>query len=665
MPRRAWRGLLLCAWLAAAASAQPVVLVRDGDAEQSARISQVSRAVQRAGLPMEAVADAELAALDTTGVKLAVLPDNPNLSAAALDWLRRLLAGGGHLMVFPPAPSALAAELGLADVGAMTNASDDARGPIELVRERVEALPALWPQRSWSYQPVTALSDSCIVGAWHDGATAVVMTHQGAFIDAVPSGDDRAAEAQVVLAVAVTYAPELWHVCLPRLLAEAGRAGDLGSLGELRQRLTTVALPPERRAQAEASVSAAEADLRQAAALYDTGRKQSADPHTSTTAAERYLPSARLAWEATGLAERAYCLAQEDRPDEFRGAWIQDAGGIRGWGWPRTAAALAANNVSAVFVNVANGGYANYPSAFLPHVAAEGEDPLSAALAACHGYGIQVHAWIMANDLRPLTPPWWRERLEADGRLQRDAAGRALGSLRPADARNRQLLAEVAGEIASRYAVDGVHLDYVRFAGADAGYGPEDRDAFERDSAQSVDHWPACVAERGPRRAAWLEWREKQVNAEMEGIAGAVRAARPGARLSAAVWPIWVDAANEVGQQPELWAQAGWVDFLCPMDYQTIDASFLRYFTLQQRLVGAKVPLYPGLAAWRHESPADTVAQIDLVRRLGGSGYVLFHLDRRLAEDWLPALHLGLAASRPAGGVAALLGAARDRHGEM
>lgn len=627
--------------------ASPVVLISNPD--DAARTSWVHRAMARAGLDHDTVAPTDLGTQAADGCRLAILAPTPEPQPAAVTWLTALVARGGKVIAFAPLPAELMGPLGISQVGLPTTAEGDSLGPAELPRGRVTALPSLWRQRSWQYQPVTVANDLKVLGWWHGPAAqprlpAVVLSTTGAFIAAGPTGDDRPAEAQMLLALATTCFADLWHTCLPGILDQADNVGDVTSLARLSQRLTEAPLPAGQLAEARTALVGAETKLRWARASYEEGRRLSTLPTTTLSATQRYLPAAQAAWEAQALAERAYCLSQPPEPAEFRGAWIQDAGGIKGWGWQKTIAALAQNGVTNVFVNVANGGYANYPSLVLPQVRAEGDDPLAEALRWCRQYGVRCHAWLMTGYMRPLTPPAWRDQLEREGRLQGEPGGKVLGWLSPADEGNRRMMAAVARELASHYALDGIQLDYMRFAGPEAGVSNAERRAFETTTGRQMERWPQEVIERGPMRAVWEEWRADQVDQLTHAMSDAARAARPGLQVSAAVWPIWVDAFHQVAQQPAKWAEAGWVDFLCPMNYHTIDDTFLRYFGLQQKAVGDKIPLYPGIAAWRHESPADTAAQIRVIRENGGQGWVLFHLGRKLAEEWLPLLRLGVSA---------------------
>ncbi|MCZ7597023.1 MAG: family 10 glycosylhydrolase [Gammaproteobacteria bacterium] len=347
-----------------------------------------------------------------------------------------------------------------------------------------------------------------------------------------------------------------------------------------------------------------------------------------------------MGFQAGQHAEQAYYLAQESRPDEFVGVWMQQFGDLREWSWERIANALADHRVDALFINAVNGGYANYPSQILPHITAEGDDVIRDALAACRKVGIECHVWMMVNYVRPLTPDKFRRELLDEGRFEQSLSGGTLPFLRPSLPENVAQVTAVAREIASRYDIDGLHLDYIRYS-PDGDYSDHERELFEAHLRQPLEDWPRDVQLGGRQRLAWCAWRRDNVDRQVESIVDAAREARPRIKLSAAVYPIWTDAYYKVGQAPAEWARRGWVDFLCPMNYQTNDTTFYRYLKVQQRDAGNAVPLYPGIAAWRQESPADTISQIRRLRAENAAGYVMFHLDRRMLREWLPALSRG------------------------
>ena len=640
-----------------AAHAAPVVLV--ADPADAARTSWHQRAMRRAGLDHNSLNPEQLPTSAGADCRLVVIaPQTNELSSAAAAWLATFVARGGRLIVFAPAPSALQHMFGLTGSGGLTSGSENTIGAVRFVPDAEGRWPERWAQHTWQYEIVVARSEERVLGWWQPprattgaGAAApttypaVVSAPAGLFIAAAFNGEDRATESHLLLAAATEFFPDLWHQAMPVLLNRAGAVADLPNLEALSNRIAGAGLSLERRAAARRELARAQGLLQAARNGYAEGLViANLPPPPPTTAAERYIPPARSAWLANEAAEMAYCLSLPSIPGEFSGAWIQNAGGIREWGWPRTLEALAAGGIENVFINVANGGYANYPSKVLPYVTAEGEDPLREAIAECRRLGIRVHAWIMTTFMRPLTPIEWRRQMSSEGRLQGRADGTYGYWLSPVDERNRELMREVCRELAANYDLDGVHLDYVRFGTADLGFGAEEREAFERSILGPVTDWPREVIDRGPTRAQFESWRARNVDRLVQAMSEGAREGRPGIQVSAAVYPIWVDAYHQVGQHPDQWAENGWVDFITPMNYHTNDKSFRDYFGVQQRAAGDRVPLYAGIAAWRMETPAATAYQIQQLRELGARGWALFHLDQYLADQVLPLLRLGITA---------------------
>ena len=80
------------------------------------------------------------------------------------------------------------------------------------------------------------------------------------------------------------------------------------------------------------------------------------------------------------------------------------------------------------------------------------------------------------------------------------------------------------------------------------------------------------------------------------------------------------------------------------MDYTQSDTELLNLVSNQLKLVDGRIPLYPGIGAWRL-GPADRVAsQIYQARQLGAPGFTLFNLDAGAAQTLLPALSLGIGS---------------------
>jgi len=115
---------------------------------------------------------------------------------------------------------------------------------------------------------------------------------------------------------------------------------------------------------------------------------------------------------------------------------------------------------------------------------------------------------------------------------------------------------------------------------------------------------------------------------------------RPGIKISAAVFGAYPDCRQSVGQDWPVWVKAGYVDFLCPMDYTENDDYFAKLVANQVKLVAGRVPIYAGIGATAVKPPmtaARVRAQISKARELGASGYTIFNLDRRTIETLVPA----------------------------
>jgi len=191
-----------------------------------------------------------------------------------------------------------------------------------------------------------------------------------------------------------------------------------------------------------------------------------------------------------------------------------------------------------------------------------------------------------------------------------------------------------------KYAVSGIHFDYIRYPGREYCYCAGCRKRFEADSGKRVAHWPEdCY--NGPRKEEYNNWRCRQITQLVAAVSREARKIRPDIKISAAVFGAYPDCRAAVAQDWPAWIKAGYLDFVCPMDYTADDRYFQMLLKNQLRLVGGKIPVYPGIGASAARPPlsADQVTrQIHIARRLGAAGFTLFELNRTTAETLLPKL---------------------------
>jgi uncharacterized lipoprotein YddW (UPF0748 family) len=377
----------------------------------------------------------------------------------------------------------------------------------------------------------------------------------------------------------------------------------------------------------------------------------------------------------TGKAARAESAAS--RREELRGIWITTD---QPRDWDALMRKLKDSGLNAAFVRVAQGGKAIYPSKILPQdqwAAELDEDELANAVAAAHRHGIQFHAWKVcfpmgAAKFRPpgSEPHAFYEKIAAEDRLVRTAKGVQAPWLNPSDPRNHDLEIRVAGEIVEQYAVDGYHLDYIRYPasadggepGFDAHYDNVSRREFEKTLGRPVKNWPDDVAS-GPLKLEFEDWERDNLTSLVKRLRGEVRSKRPGTLLSAAVWRKVHLYRSWIRQDWPRWCREGLLDFVVPMCYEKDLDEFRTVLSRDFTQVCGRVPFMAGIGNYRLYSADSLVDQVQAARELGADGFVLFSINdptdetnpkvyyKGLVDRQLAALAAGLTKSDAAPGV--------------
>ena len=644
--RRVFGGLALLVVLAGVAWAddEPVVLVRGtftarevpSEARSVRRYHDtVAQGIARLGLPYRSITDAEVERGQLAGARVAILPYNARLSDREADRIEAFVLSGGKLIVFYALPPRVDRLLGLRRVRHLRAEYPGQFSRIRLVRD-LPGAPKDILQNSWNVYVVEPARDSTrVVGRWVDrsgrdtGYPGLALSPQGAYISHVLTEGDVVRKAQLLGALVVRLAPELGPMLSERALARVGAVGGYGGLEDLAGALTGA---QARRHLSRARKHAARA--RSAAGKRDFG-----------SALEEIVM-------ATEEANTAFYASQPSKDGEFRAVWIHTAFGLEG-GWERSMKVLAENNFSAVVVNMLWGGLAYYPSEVLPvdPSVSERGDQIAQAVAAGKKFGVQVHVWKVNYNLSR-APKEFIERMRAAGRTQKTFDGEDVDWLCPSHPENFKLEFDSIMEVIRNYDIAGFHFDYIRYPNQRSCYGEGCRERFQKDTGLTVSRWPEEVR-GGPLTDRFQDWRREQVTRLVRAVSEEARRIKPGIAISAAVFSDWVKHRESVGQDTVRWLREGYLDFVAPMDYTT-DADDLRTKVTQQvgfieevAAQGPRVPLYVGLGAFRLPETADLIEQIQLTRKLGADGFVLFQYDEELAEQKLPALLLGVTKSPP------------------
>lgn len=224
--------------------------------------------------------------------------------------------------------------------------------------------------------------------------------------------------------------------------------------------------------------------------------------------------------------------------------------------------------------------------------------------------------------------------------------GRERRWLDPSVSEVRAVLVQAARELATRYNVDGIHLDFVRYPDFVGSLGPTVRRRFESATDRKIADWPNDV-KSGALRQEFLHWRCERVTDLVSEVRSMLRREGQEKLLTAAVYGKYPSCADAVGQDWEAWVRAGLVDYLLPMDYTEDPAKFEELVAYQARARWLRKHMLPGIGVTAAESRLDAAQVIDQVRVIRAAdcpGFALFDLNTYLERDVLPVLKVGVAA---------------------
>jgi len=298
--------------------------------------------------------------------------------------------------------------------------------------------------------------------------------------------------------------------------------------------------------------------------------------------------------EAAAIAKfvgEAYEQSPPAAETEIRAMWV-DRGAIvnakNEAGLANLFDRLATMGINVVFLETVNASYPIFPSEVAPaqNPLLEGWDALASGVKLAHERGMELHAWtwifaaanqrhneLMGQPQYYLGPvltkhPDW---VAGDRRGDPFHARSRKAFFDPANPEVQNYLLELLTEIATKYDVDGIQFDYIRYPFQESsrnevyGFGDVARTQF-RLSGGYPDPITLEIGDRHWRQ--WQDFRVAQVDQFVEKATTSLRQTRPDLTLSAAVFPIPRDRRLEQIQQNwEAWVEAEYLDLLVPMTY--------------------------------------------------------------------------------------------------
>ncbi len=250
-------------------------------------------------------------------------------------------------------------------------------------------------------------------------------------------------------------------------------------------------------------------------------------------------------------------------------------------------------------------------------------DPLTFAIDEAHKHGMELHAWFnpyraLAGDrFAPSANHVRRQHPEWTVKYGRD------WWLNPGLPEVRQRVLDVILDVTKRYDVDGIHIDDYFYPypvnGKDGKPMPfHDEDAFSRYKA-------------GGGTLELTAWRRQNVDDTVRSIYEGIKATKRTVKFGISPFGLWrpnhpegtgggLDPYEHMGADSRGWLQKGWVDYLTPQLYWTINRPKLGFGTYFDWWLGENTlgrHIWPGMNTSKvgdDRKAGEILAQISITR---------------------------------------------------
>ncbi|HHV56051.1 MAG TPA: family 10 glycosylhydrolase [Firmicutes bacterium] len=312
-------------------------------------------------------------------------------------------------------------------------------------------------------------------------------------------------------------------------------------------------------------------------------------------------------------------------------------------------------------------GYLVYPSTWgeeAPELAATRRDAFAELIEEAHNESIAVFPWIKllfatANgELGPVIskhPDW--AAVQQNGKIQ--TVPYNFVWFNPAHPEVRDFLTSQIKDLAERYEIDGIQLDYVRYPNnygtdLDYSYDPVTIEQFKQLYGFDPKQLPPIPAERRASSTfrpddlpeeyqSWNAFRQEIITSLLTRVVREARAVRPGLPVSVA--PFVATWGGGTYQQALLWHQNWpvWLErrlpnLLSPLTYTDRAAVLDRELSRVEELAHGRAIIAPSLSvSAANDSEWGSLGllqQIRVVQRHGAAGYRVFAFPHLRADNW-------------------------------
>jgi len=357
-------------------------------------------------------------------------------------------------------------------------------------------------------------------------------------------------------------------------------------------------------------------------------------------ARETWLQARRLLWDN-------YPTDIQYEQSEVRAIWL-DRGTLVDAKTPQELTSifdrLAKSGINTVFIEALNSSYPIYPSQIAPqqNPLTRDWDRLQLAVQLAHERKMEIHAWVWIfaaanrahnkilhlneNYLGPVLSlhPDWINKSNSGANFDQGKEYRKA-FFDPGNPQAREYILSILDEIVSKYDVDGIQLDYIRYPFQSKntffGYGNSSRSLFKQQTG--VD--PITLTPKSSLWNQWLNFRVHLIDSFVKTASERLKQKKRNLIISAAVFPYSRQERLKVIQQDwEEWGKNNWVDLFAVMTY-AMDTNSLEGKTLPllEKSSAGSALIVPGLRISKIPDPV-MVDQVQLMRNMPTLGYALF-----------------------------------------
>jgi len=374
--------------------------------------------------------------------------------------------------------------------------------------------------------------------------------------------------------------------------------------------------------------------LKKAKQQYKKSKKGSSD--ACLTCAKESIKNASIAFR--------YTLPY--MKDELKGVWIRPT--------EKTLIDIQATlnkikdtGIDNIFLETYFHGRTIFPSAVMEEYGFEKQnpeftniDPLAIWVKEAHKRGIKVHCWFESfytgnrmpeynpSSILAVKPDWQnRTKQKADfiGFVHHPQEHNGY-FLDPANPEVVDFLVKLIDEMTTKYKIDGVNIDYIRYPNISAGnysnqwgYTPYARNEF-------MQMYEVDPIEIQPKTDMWDNWnyyRRNKITSYVKRVSDVVKSKN--VMLSAVIFPDYKASLQTKFQDWAFWLDQKYLDAITPLILTSDDDLAKDMLEEIKKKAEHNTTVYPGLFAGFIESdPEDLLRQIHIVRRLKMGGVIMF-----------------------------------------